>query len=229
MDEHLNAIIIRYLQNEATPEEIEELSNWRNQNDHEEQFQEMVQVWQAAAQPKVPQRPDVAKAWDRFSSTQKPQRTFSQSLAFRVVALLVVGLGTTFIYFQNTRKNHQITVRSQTTTTEVLLPDGSVVWLASNSSLSYPEKFGRTRKVNLKGQGFFEVTRNESSPFKVQTEKTTVTVLGTGFNVNQRNDETEVIVATGKVAFEPEKDSTARVVLSPGDRGIFAHPTTTIS
>lgn len=67
---------------------------------------------------------------------------------------------------------------------QLVLEDGTKVWLNSNSSFTYPTSFGsKTREVELNGEGFFEVTPNARKPFIVKTKKYDVKVLGTTFNV----------------------------------------------
>jgi ferric-dicitrate binding protein FerR (iron transport regulator) len=74
---------------------------------------------------------------------------------------------------------------------QVLLPDGSKVWLNAASSLKYPASFGalKERRVQLSGEAYFEVAHNKVQPFRVQTDKQTITVLGTHFDVNAYTDE----------------------------------------
>lgn len=67
---------------------------------------------------------------------------------------------------------------------QLVLEDGTKVWLNSKSEFTYPTSFGgKTREVTLKGEGFFEVARDEKKPFIVKTTKYDVKVLGTTFNV----------------------------------------------
>ena len=64
------------------------------------------------------------------------------------------------------------------------LPDGSVVWLNSQTTLTYDEDFGKKdRKVTLDGEAYFEVAHNKEIPFYVQTENIKVQVTGTKFDV----------------------------------------------
>ncbi len=85
---------------------------------------------------------------------------------------------------------------------QVTLPDGTKVWLNAESSLRYPTVFVKDeRKVELTGEGYFEVARNEKKPFYVSTDKMEIKVLGTHFNVNTYHDETyyKTTLLEGKV------------------------------
>lgn len=76
---------------------------------------------------------------------------------------------------------------------QVILSDGTKVWLNAASSLSYPTTFtGNERKVLLKGEAYFEVAKNEKQPFKVLTDRQELLVLGTHFNINSYEDEPEI-------------------------------------
>lgn len=67
---------------------------------------------------------------------------------------------------------------------KVVLHDGTTVWLNASSTLRYPNFFtGKTRKVELDGEAFFDVMHDEKQPFVVSTEKLDIKVLGTRFNV----------------------------------------------
>ena len=73
---------------------------------------------------------------------------------------------------------------------QIILPDGSHVWLNAASSLTFPTAFnGTNRTVVLTGEGYFEVTKDKTKPFRVKTALQTIEVLGTHFNVNAYNDE----------------------------------------
>lgn len=92
---------------------------------------------------------------------------------------------------------------------KLILSDGTKVWLNSESELEYPVKFvGSAREVNMKGEVCFEVAQNVSRPFVVKAGETSVTVLGTLFNVeaypeNQHLTTTlvkgKVMIGTGKI------------------------------
>nr|WP_067057185.1 FecR family protein [Mucilaginibacter sp. L294] len=73
---------------------------------------------------------------------------------------------------------------------QVILPDGTKVWLNSASSLRFPTYFtGTSRQVEITGEAYFEVTKNPAMPFKVKTNRADIEVLGTHFNVMAYDDE----------------------------------------
>ncbi len=76
---------------------------------------------------------------------------------------------------------------------QLVLEDGTKVWLNSKTKLTYPTNFGdKIREVSLDGEGFFEVTHNEKKPFIVKTKKYDIKVLGTTFNVYAYNSHESV-------------------------------------
>lgn len=76
---------------------------------------------------------------------------------------------------------------------QVVLPDGTKVWLNASSSLSFPARFtGQERNVQLKGEAYFEVAKRKDMPFRVEVNEMTVKVLGTHFNVMAYDDEQSI-------------------------------------
>lgn len=87
---------------------------------------------------------------------------------------------------------------------QILFQDGSKAILNSDSKIKYPEKFGfKKREVFLEGEAYFTVTKNKHRPFKVITEESDVTVLGTSFNVYAYQDHNliEVTLDEGSIVF----------------------------
>jgi transmembrane sensor len=98
---------------------------------------------------------------------------------------------------------------------EVVLPDGSKVWLNAASSLRYPTAFtGKDREVELKGEAYFEVAKNEEKPFRVRVNDIAVTALGTSFNVMAYPDE--------PVAKTTLEEGSIKVLR--GSKGILLYP-----
>ena len=107
----------------------------------------------------------------------------------------------------------------------VLLSDGTLVQLNAGSKLTFPATFtGKTRGVFLKGEGFFEVSKNAKMPFIVKTDQIDIRVLGTTFNISAYGDEQFVttVLLEGKVNIE-QKDklfANEKLTLVPG-QGCF--------
>lgn len=107
---------------------------------------------------------------------------------------------------------------------QVILPDGSKVWLNAFSSLKFPVNFSsaKERRVELKGEAYFEVVHNEAIPFRVVTDQQVVEDIGTRFNINAYDDEANSktsllqgkvrITANGKIA-----------LLNPGQQATIAN------
>lgn len=77
-------------------------------------------------------------------------------------------------------------------TYQIILPDGSKVWLNAASSLRYPTSFTHTRNVELTGEAYFDISPDASHPFTVSHDKTEVEVLGTQFNMMAYKDEASI-------------------------------------
>lgn len=89
----------------------------------------------------------------------------------------------------------------------MILPDGSHVWLNNVSSLRYPTAFrGPNRRVELTGEGYFEIAKVEGKPFIVSVNGEEVEVLGTSFNIKAYADEgnTQTTLLTGSVRVKAE-------------------------
>lgn len=85
---------------------------------------------------------------------------------------------------------------------EVVLPDGTKVWLNAASSIRFPTTFaGKEREVQITGEAYFDVAKNVDQPFKVSVRGMTVDVLGTQFNIMAYNDEPDIktTLVNGKV------------------------------
>lgn len=101
---------------------------------------------------------------------------------------------------------------------QVILPDGSKVWLNSASSLRYPVRFtGNERKVEISGEAYFEVAHNSKMPFRVINSSQIVEVLGTHFNIMAYPDEssTNTTLLEGSVRIIKENKSK---IISPGQQ-----------
>lgn len=114
----------------------------------------------------------------------------------------------------------------------ILLEDSSIVMLAPESELTFPEKFApEKREVHLKGEAFFQISHNPDRPFLVKTKELVTRVLGTSFTVRsfEKDPNASVSVKTGRVSVYSKKEEQAvtsqdkviGVVLKPNQRVLF--------
>ena len=107
--------------------------------------------------------------------------------------------------------------------TNLVLPDGTKVWLNSSSQLTYEKNYGnKLREVNLVGEAYFDVVKNAEKPFLIHTTKMDIKVLGTAFNVKcypgEKTTETSLIRGSIEVTL---KDRQEKIMLKPNEKLII--------
>ncbi|HYQ58023.1 MAG TPA: FecR domain-containing protein [Draconibacterium sp.] len=236
-------LVTKYLSNETSSQENDEVETWINQSDKNreefEQYKNMLNKVNSWYQAK---KFDDETAWKNVHTQIRPVKARSIQLqktrkeviaqfykyAAIVVIALLLGSFAYYLGFRNLDKAYYsevISARDQVLN-EFVLPDGSVVTLNNNSKLLFPKKFkGNSREVTIIGEAFFDVQPNPEKPFVINAGNAQVKVLGTSFNVSAYPDaETvEVIVETGKVQVISKNDNpeleSHEVFLSPGEKG----------
>lgn len=180
------------------------------------QLEEMKSTWMNFDSNPSSKFRDTGKAWNNLkdslekdgllNDSGKRINTFFLRPVVRIAAsiLLVVGLGIPAVYFTiiNDSSNTGNMVHASTDGVSTLdLPDGSRVFMNKGAVISYPETFREDRILKLRGEAFFEVMSDPQKPFRVNSGKIMVSVIGTSFNVKQddHNPVVEVFVETGKV------------------------------
>ncbi|HWZ04561.1 MAG TPA: FecR domain-containing protein [Mucilaginibacter sp.] len=104
---------------------------------------------------------------------------------------------------------------------QVVLPDGTKVWLNSASSLSYPVAFtGNERHVKLTGEAYFEVAKNKEKPFYVSINNLQVKVLGTHFNISAYSDDDAVTATLLEGSVQVTKNK-SQSLLKPGEQAVI--------
>lgn len=108
---------------------------------------------------------------------------------------------------------------------KIVLPDGSRVWLNSESELTFPSQFRQSeRAVSLKGEGYFEVAKNPQKPFRVSLSGgETVTVLGTSFNVMAYNNEPGKKITLIEGSIRLKTNGAPGTVLIPGQQAVVTN------
>lgn len=153
----------------------------------------------------------------------QPVRIKRVALSFLKIAsaiLILTGSSYLFNYYNRPEQVLQSVYVPAGSRTSVTLPDGSLVWLNSNTILTYPNTFSdKERTVQLDGEAYFEVTKDNARSFIVETDKYNVEVLGTTFNVEAYAKEQTFKTAlfSGKVRLYREMEGESSLYLRPGE------------
>ena len=105
--------------------------------------------------------------------------------------------------------------------TNIVLPDGTKVWLNAGSKLTYEKSFGESlRRVSLIGEAYFDVTKNAEVPFVIHTRDIAIKVLGTEFNVKSYPEErtTETSLIRGSIEVTLTSNEANRIILKPNEK-----------
>ena len=235
MENKIWDIIAKDVAGEATVEEkkyLEELA--LTDTETADILKDAEKHWTAAeaSNPKF----DAERGWDTFLENTgqtakvrsihiKKGPSFNNNFLFKVAAAVVIIFTTSLIGY-NLFFNTSSTIVATTAANEtkvITLPDGSVVTLNESSTLEYPKSFtGGERAVALTGEAFFEVSKDPENPFKIKTENSLTTVLGTSFNIRAYENVpvTEIAVVTGKVSFKSVEED-KEVILTAGNSALL--------
>jgi transmembrane sensor len=151
----------------------------------------------------------------------------------KVAAVISIFISVGFLFYRNLSGigkmepevlAQQITIiekkNPQGKKSQFVLPDGTKVYLNSESELMYPERFSDTaRVVQLNGEGYFEVAPDSLRPFSVQSKNIVTTALGTSFNVRAfaGDDDVNVALVTGKISVKSDDYLGDNFLLNPGE------------
>lgn len=194
-------ILLQYIDGQLSPEDVTAVEQWLAASPaHAKTLEQIFFSLEVAKKVRVMQTVDPEKSLQRFKLKKKQQdkkvairrtlRTVERIAAALFLPVLVLSA-----YMWMQRGKEQVRTLEVRTNPGVIsafrLPDGSQVWLNAGSTLKYPSDFiADTREVELKGQGYFEVARNEEKPFIVKASPDyAVEVLGTSFNVAAYEEE----------------------------------------
>lgn len=222
-------LIKKWLDNELSPKELLEFQQL-------EEYDSYVKMSEKAHLFKAPEF-NVSEAYKKIEpivSQKRATKSLIQRLkpVMQIAAVFIVGMILYSIIFSNKTIEIQ-TMASQKV--EVTLPDNSIAQLNSLSEIKYNKgSWNKKREVELNGEAYFKVAKG--SQFNVQTSSGIVSVLGTQFNVKNRQDYFEVTCFEGKVRVAYSEDviiltagKTVRVMNGKfiNDNTTLAHPSWT--
>ena len=206
-------LIIRELKGKTSSEESQLLDDWINKNaENQEYYQNLWSAYQLTS-PDVDQFfPDKEAAWLKirekiiFTSEKNPWFLQFSRIAAAAVVFFLIGIAVQYFRMDKTPSDfldqYSTVIVPAGQKSMIELPDGSKVWLNSGSSLKYKNSFNaKIREVAIEGEAFFEVKKDKSRMFRVNSGTVEVEVYGTAFNIKNYKEEKklEVTVEHGNV------------------------------
>jgi ferric-dicitrate binding protein FerR (iron transport regulator) len=228
----------RKLSKEATEEELSELYALMKGEDDQLFFSMLDNWWEAGQQKNSIQSEEIDAHFNKIIAREEPPNAVKQPSnlvrlikPFAVAAsLLGIAIVSYNLFFNAPATKHLTNVSNEIVAkrgakTKLILPDGSVVWLNSDSKLSYNEKFNESvREVDLEGEAFFDVVKDKNRPFIVKTSALKIKVLGTAFNVKSyKQDATiEATLVRGLIEVEKTNEPNAsKIFLKPNEKLVY--------
>ncbi len=202
-------VLIKFFRNDCSEKEIEQLSHWMNDENEQAEIELLIdELWQQSEV--LPENFDVnsGKIFDQvqkeidhlenkkenriitiqhfiFKNRDALRKAAKIAAVFLLPALLLTATYYLAIHHPQDKLAFNTVNVLYGQKVQVLLPDGTKVWINSGSTLRYPKTFhGKTREVHLTGEAFFDVTHDKNHPFIVSTSEINIRVLGTAFNVS---------------------------------------------
>ena len=238
-NKHIDELIANYLTEGLDKNALDELKTWIAASaENQQYFIRQREIWFSAVSREAASVYDKDKAFENFRNRVESQkeiqstsrRGFSLSALWRYAAVVAIIIAVGCISYWQGEVNVKDTFADISveaplgSKTKLYLPDGTLVWLNAGSRMTYSQGFGvDNRKVELEGEGYFEVKRNEKIPFFVKTKDLQLQVLGTKFNFRDYPEDHEVVVSLleGKVGLNNLLRKEKEAVLSPDERAVL--------
>lgn len=238
-ENHTEKLLHKYISGQSSPEETERVLAWLGTREGLRCLKRKMdvgpeEVFGSEQQPDPALSREIyARIRNDIDASRRPSfrlggavRSLSKWKAAAALAGLAVLAGAVFMLVS---RYNTVTYTTDYAQKEVIiLPDHSTVTLNGNSTLSFSRNWENKpeREVHLKGEAFFEVTRNEGKPFVVTTSEIGIRVLGTSFNVKSYEDEEtiETTLVKGKVAISNLGKSAGEeeIVLEPNQKATYS-------
>lgn len=238
-NKHIDELIANYLTEGLDKNALDELKTWIAASaENQQYFIRQREIWFSAVSREAASVYDKDKAFENFRNRVESQkeiqstsrRGFSLLALWRYAAVVAIIIAVGCISYWQGEVNVKDTFADISveaplgSKTKLYLPDGTLVWLNAGSRMTYSQGFGvDNRKVELEGEGYFEVKRNEKIPFFVKTKDLQLQVLGTKFNFRDYPEDHEVVVSLleGKVGLNNLLREEKEAVLSPDERAVL--------
>jgi len=231
MEKEIQEIIVRILSGEAYLEDKQKLIAWLGQEEENmKAFGQAESIWNALEIMANGKEYNSDQAFERFKELARNKITVGERKGLwktvdwiiRIAAIVIILTGLSYLLLRSDQgdkiNNTSICeiVAPRGSKARVILPDGTRIWLNADSKINYRKDFNeKSRDVNLEGEGYFEVAKNNNKPFVVATADLRIRALGTTFNVKSYPGENtiETTLIEGMVVLEKDTEGSKEINL----------------
>jgi transmembrane sensor len=245
--ERLAELLSRKLSGEATADELQELDHWLQTHPGDQYFSDILfDYWNShhIISPVADTAPDqhfahilemVTEDQENISlAPSQKKNNIIRSIKRLAIAACIAGVVAVSVWLFNKKGSSAIARNTQPQNevmakkgarSKMILPDGTQVWLNSDSKIQYDQTFNDTiREVTLDGEAYFDVVKNPKRPFIVHTSYIDIRVLGTAFNVKSYSQEKtiEKTLIHGSLEVTKKNESQlSKIILRPKEKLVF--------
>lgn len=216
-------LLIAQLKHQSTPEQDILFEQWKKEADNKELYADITLLWEKIQEEVSLTTPDLPSSWEKMQARMgsKRRKTITvrrirlavASIAAAILLCVGMGYGIRLMQENNTYQYYS----ALNGKSRIILPDSSVVWLNTGSTLRYASSFVHNRRLMLEGEASFEVTKDKRHPFIVSTGTMSVKVYGTVFNVYSYPEQNEAKVALRSGSVSITLDNGEESFLKPGE------------
>ena len=192
LDEELMA---KFLMGECSEEELCKVNAWLNESDgNARELFRIEQIYHLGKSEEFADEKKIEKAekqlFKRLAQEEAKRNKVRRLNAWMRYAAMFIGIffisGLSYhIYQSQSEESKLVAVTARDEVKELMLPDGTKVWLNKHTTLKYPREFSeKGRNVYMEGEAYFEVAKDKDKPFIVKTKEQSIEALGTKFNVS---------------------------------------------
>lgn len=226
--DYFSDLISRYLSGNTNAAEQQELEQWVLADPaNKQQFIAFKKAWMLSSMQK-PKDVQVGAMWDRTAKAlfqeakvRKMPLNKGRNRWLQIAAAVLVLIVSAVLIYRHFQSPQPFFAETTTVTMPFDLADGTRVTLNKSSSIRFlAENEDGEREVQLTGDAFFDVARDEEAPFVIETQQVEIEVLGTSFYVDSRTSQSaiQVIVQSGQVAV---RAGNQEVILNKDEQAIF--------
>jgi transmembrane sensor len=236
-DNKILQLLARKVAGEATADELSELQNLLERYPDGVYMEEILtQLWAKQSVDNAGQDLEYIKHKLKYAADFEPAEDgyhlnfYSKIKSYLAIAVICLLTGAGVFYYHRFVKNTPVTATEISAgkgiRKKIILPDGTQVWLNSNSRLTFNNDLNAApnRVVMLTGEAYFDVVKNKHRPFIIQTNKVSIKVLGTAFNVKAYPTDsiTETSLIRGSIELTLADNQQQKILLKAGEKLMLA-------